>query len=66
MKHHHQLLSQTNVYMHQNPGDANLTVEELLEMVGTMTSLQIMERLQRYVSKVQGSKQYWYSRYQET
>ena len=34
-------------------------------MVGTMDSLQLMNKLQRYAPKIQGSKQYWYTRYQE-
>ena len=29
-------------------------------MVGTMNSVQLMNRLQRYTTKVLGSKQYWY------
>ena len=45
--------------------DANLTIEELQAMVGRMDSLQLMNRLQRYAAKVQGSKQYWFSCYQE-
>ena len=34
-------------------------------MIGTMDSLHLMKKLQRYAAKVQGSKQYWYSRHQE-
>ena len=65
MKHRHQLLSQSNIYLQQHSVDANLTIEELQAMVGRMDSLQLMNRLQRYAAKVQGSKQYWFSRYQE-
>ena len=65
MKQRHQILSQANIYMQQNPGDANLTVEELKEMVGNLDGKELMNRLQRYASKVQGSRQYWYQRYQE-
>ena len=65
MKQRHQLLSQSKVYLQQNPSDARLTVEQLQEMVGTMNSMQLMNRLQRYAAKIQGSKQYWYARYQE-
>ena len=61
----HELLTQSRVYIQQHPCDANLTVEQLQEMVGTMRSIQLMNRLQRYATKVLGSKQYWYTRYQE-
>ena len=65
MKQRHQMLSQSKVYLEQNPSDARLTVEQLQEMVGTMNSMQLMNRLQRYAAKIQGSRQYWYARYQE-
>ena len=65
MKQRHQLLSQARIYLTQNPEDANLTTEELRQMVGQMTANHLMNRLQRYVAKLQGTKQYWYQRYQE-
>ena len=65
MKQRHELLTQSRVYIQQHPCDASLTVEQLQEMVGTMSSIQLMNRLQRYATKVLGSKQYWYTRYQE-
>ena len=65
MKQRHELLSQSKIYIQQHPCDASLTVEQLQEMVGTMSSIQLMNRLQRYATKVLGSKQYWYTRYQE-
>jgi hypothetical protein len=64
MKQRHQLLSQAKVYLHQHPADANLTIEALREMVGTLNAEQLMKRLQRYAAKVQGSN-HWYQRYQE-
>ncbi len=65
MKQRHQLLSQAKVYLHQHPADANLTIEALRDMVGTLNAQQLMNRLQRYAAKIQGSNQYWYQRYQE-
>ena len=65
MKQRHQLLSQARIYLTQNPEDSNLTIEELRQMVGQMSANQLMNRLQRYVAKIQGTKQYWYQRYQE-
>ena len=65
MKQRHQLLSQARIYLTQNPQDAILTTEELREMVQQMSAQQLMNRLQRYVAKIQGTRQYWHQRYQE-
>ncbi len=65
IKQRHQLLSQANVYLRQHPADANMTMEELKQMVNSMSANQMVNRLQRYVSKVQGTNQYWYQRLQE-
>lgn len=43
MKLRHQLISQASVYMHKNPSDANLTVEDLRDMAGRMTSEHLMQ-----------------------
>ncbi|CAB4017851.1 ATP-dependent DNA helicase PIF1, partial [Paramuricea clavata] len=65
MKQRHQLLSQANVHLRQHPADANMTMEELKQMINSMSANQMVNRLQRYVSKVQGTNQYWYQRLQE-
>ena len=65
MKQRHQLLSQSSVYLHHHPADANLTVEDLQSMVGSMSAAHLMSRLQRYAAKIQGSSQYWFQRHQE-
>lgn len=65
MKQRHQLLSQSKVYLRKTPADANLTIEQLRDMVGHMSSDQLMNRIQRYAAKVQGTNQYWYQRLQE-
>ena len=64
MKQRHELL---RVYIQQHPCDTNLTVEQLQEMVGSTSSIQqlLMNRLQRYATEVLGSKQYWYTTYNE-
>ena len=61
IKQRHQL-SQVHIHLAQNPQDANLTTEELQEMVQQMSAQQLMNRLQRYVAKIQGTRQYWYQR----
>ena len=65
MKQRHQLLSQSSIYLKHHPADANLTVEDLKSMVGSMPAAQLMQRLQRYAAKVQGSSSYWFQRYLE-
>ena len=65
MKHRHQLLSQANIYLKQHPKDANLTIEELRSMVKDMSAKQLMNRVQMYATKIQGTKQYWFQRLQE-
>ena len=45
--------------------DANMTMGELKDMVNSMSANQMVNRLQRYVSKVQGRNQKWYQRLQE-
>ena len=65
MKQRHQLLSQARIYLTQNPEDANLTTEKLRQMVGQMTAKHLMNHVQHYVAKIQGTKQYWHQRYHE-
>ena len=65
MKQRHQLLSQTSVYLHQHPSDAQLTIDDLRSMVGQLSAEQLMQRLQHYGAKVAGSRPYWYQRYGE-
>ena len=65
MKQRHQLLSQAKIYLQHNPADANLSIEELRTMIGSMSADLLMKRIQRYAAKVQGSNQYWFQRYQE-
>ncbi|CAB4033970.1 Hypothetical predicted protein, partial [Paramuricea clavata] len=42
MKQRHQLLSQANVYLRQHPADANMTMEELKQMVNSMSANQMV------------------------
>lgn len=65
MKQRHQLLSQFKVYLQRTPADANLTVEQLCDMVQNMNTNQLMNRIQRYAAKVQETNQYWFQCLQE-
>ena len=46
---------------------AHLTIEQLRDMVGRLDSTNLISRIQisRYVSKLKGSNQYWYARYED-
>ena len=65
MKQRHQLLSQANIYLRQHTTDGNMTMGEVKDMVNSTSANQMVNRLQRYVSKVQGRNQKWYQRLQE-
>ena len=65
MKHRHQLLSQANIYLMQHPGDANLTIVDLRSMVKDMSAKQLMNRVQMYATKIEGTRQYWHQRNRE-
>lgn len=65
MKLRLQLIAQTTVYLHQHPAEANLTTEDLRDMIGHLSAQQLMQQLQCYSAKVQGSSQYWYKQYNE-
>ena len=65
MKQRHQLISQASVYLYQNPADANLSIDDLRDMVGRLSAEHLMRRLQRYAAKVHGSHPYWFQQYNE-
>ena len=45
MKHRHQLLSQSSIFLKQNPTDAHLTIEQLRDMVGRFDSTNLISRI---------------------
>lgn len=65
MKQRHHLIAQSSVDLHKHPADAQLTVEDLRNMVGRLSAEQLMHCLQRYAATLQGSSQYWWQRHQE-
>lgn len=65
MKQRHQLISQASVYLHQNPADANLSYDDLSDMVGHLNAEHLMHCLQCYAAKIHGSHLYWFQRYSE-
>ena len=47
------------VYMKQHPGDAQLSLDELHDMVGRQVDA-FSKRVVHYASCLRGTKQYWY------
>ncbi|CAH3152927.1 unnamed protein product [Pocillopora meandrina] len=56
----HRLLSQGNIFLKQNPGEAKLTVEQLQQMLQTNTYSTLMSKLMHYAKNVTGSNSYWH------
>ena len=52
------LLSQGNYFLKQNPGEANLTLEELQHMLRGDFNF-VMKKLMRYTKNVTGTNAYW-------
>ena len=52
------LLSQGNYYLKQNPGDANMTLDELQNLLRTGTFVSVMRKLMRYTKNVTGTNVY--------
>ena len=47
------------VYIRQHPGDAQLSLDELRDMVGRQGEA-FSNRVLHYASSLRGTKQYWY------
>ena len=52
-------LQNGRVYMKQHPGDAQLSLDELRDMVGRQGET-FSSRVLHYASSLRGTKQYWY------
>ena len=53
------LLNQGNFFIKQNPGEANLTLEELHEMISSGSYSKVMSKLMHYAKNVTGTNAYW-------
>ncbi|CAF0951603.1 unnamed protein product [Brachionus calyciflorus] len=60
----HRSLDQCKVFMKQNPNEANLTIEDLKNLLKTGESEQFMKKLSAYSSNITGSDPYWWHRYE--
>ncbi|XP_066915540.1 uncharacterized protein [Clytia hemisphaerica] len=59
MLYRKRLINQGNFFIKQNPGEANLSVEELCDLVRDNDHYVVMKKLQRYSKNVTGTNAYW-------
>ena len=61
------MLSQVQVYLNQNPGDAAMTIEHMRHLFqsGSPQAQQLIQRMCRYGASITGSRPYWYAKQQE-
>ena len=55
----HRILGQGNFYLKQNPGDANLNIDDLRQIVDSGSFPTIMSKLMVYAKNVSGTNAYW-------
>ncbi|XP_066929609.1 uncharacterized protein [Clytia hemisphaerica] len=60
MLYRKRLINQGNFFIKQNPGDANLSIDELQDMINNNNYSFVMKKLQRYSKNVTGTNAYWY------
>ena len=54
------LLSQGSIFLKQNPGVSQLTVDQLQQMLASNTYSTLMSKLMHYAKNVTGSNSYWH------
>lgn len=67
MLERHRMLSQAQIYLKHNPGDAAMTIEHMRNLFrsGSPLAQQLTQRVCRYGCNITGSNQYWYAKQQE-
>ena len=57
----HRTLDQGDIYLQQNPGDANKTIEEIQSMLEETQSANLINNIRRYMANIPGSPSYWFN-----
>lgn len=58
----HRTLSQGDIYLKQNPEDANLTMEEIQELLRTNDHQNsVLKKIRHYMATIPGSPSYWHN-----
>ena len=56
----HRMLQEGDVYLQQNPGDANLTSEAIQDMLNNNDNQGLINRMRLYMANVPGTGPYWH------
>ena len=57
----HRTLSQGDIYLKQNPGDANLTIDQLKALTeNNHKGSHVIDNIRRYMANIPGTPSYWY------
>jgi hypothetical protein len=57
----HRAMSQAEIYLQQNPKDANLSVKQIQEMIDTKNTAAITKNFRRYLANIPRTPSYWYN-----
>ena len=58
----HRTLSQGDVYLQQNPQDANMTLEEIQQLLDKSDrENSVLKKIQHYMANIPGSPSYWHN-----
>jgi hypothetical protein len=58
----HRMLSQGDIYTQQCPGDANMSVEQIRELMeGPDRANRVLKNMRRYMANIPGTPSYWYN-----
>jgi hypothetical protein len=60
LKYRHMMNEQGTVYLRKTPGDANLTIDQLKELLNQpMSRNSVLQRMCRYMANIPGTPSYW-------
>ena len=54
------ILQLSGIFLKQNPGETNLSIDELREMAASNDTLAFMSKVSRYMANIAGSNAYWH------
>ena len=60
MLYRKRLISQGNFFIKQNPGEADMNLDDLRDLVRNNDYQFVMKKLQRYSKNVTGTNAYWF------
>lgn len=58
IKYRHMMTEQGTIYLKQNPGDANMTVDQLKQQLSDCRRNDVLQRMCRYIANIPGIKHF--------